>query len=336
MLLITLLAAMPIWGDETNEFYDFKVNGIAYLINEDNSNTVSVSKEQDPNIAETNYRSYANLTGKLTLTEQVTHDGETYTVTAIGLEAFQGCSGITGELVLPSTITKIDDWAFYQCSGLTGHLAIPDGVTTIGYGAFCECSGLQGVTIPGSVRQLDSGSLDCAGLQTVIAQMENFGPYAIMLNRRVFSYITTGVDFSTCRLLVPGSALSLYKSFLPWANFENIDVLENVDHTGAVDISDVNMVINAMLGKVSDPQVVANADVNCDETPDVSDLNAIINTMLGKHPTFYDPTVTIDLEALMMLIWRLRLMAQSIVPNFTPLPIVQPSMAIRRSVRVLP
>ena len=155
------------------DFYDFKVDGIAYKINEEDAATVSVTKEQDPNIPETNYTSYANLTGKLTLPEQVTHDGVTYTVTAIGEEAFQGCSGLTGELLLPGTIKQIDHWAFYQCSGLTGHVVIPTGVTTIGYSAFGECDGLTGFTIPATVRSIDPGALDGAGVQMVVSLIGN-------------------------------------------------------------------------------------------------------------------------------------------------------------------
>lgn len=297
-LFVTLLAlalTMPVWAQDGNEFYDFKVNGIAYKINEDLT-TVSVAKEQDPNVAETNYTSYANLTGTLSLPEEVTHNGQTYTVTAIGLEAFQGCAGLTGDLVLPKTITMIDHWAFYECSGLTGHVVIPDGVTSIGYGAFGGCEGIEGFTIPRTVRQLDPGSLEATGLQTVVSLVDNFDAYAVMLNRRAFRYVGTGVDMASCRLLVPASALSLYQSFVPWSLFEQVDVLENVDRQGQVDVSDVNMTINAMLGKISDTQLLSNADVNCDGVADVSDVNCIINTMLDKYPVFYDASVTVDME----------------------------------------
>ena len=46
-----------------------------------------------------------------------------------------------------------------------------------------------------------------------------------------------------------------------------------------VDISDVNAVINMMLGKT---EMVANCDVNGDGVIDISDVNAVINLMLGK------------------------------------------------------
>lgn len=289
------LALLMSLAATAEEFYDFKVNGIAYKINEEDAATVSVAKEQDPNIPETNYTSYANLTGKLTLPEQVTHEGVTYTVTAIGLEAFQGCSGLTGELVLPSTIKLIDHWAFYQCTGLTGHVIIPNGVTSIGYAAFGECDGLTGFTIPATARSIDPGALDGAGVQTVVSLIDNFTSYAARLNYRMFHYTGVGVDMTTCRLIVPNTALSLYRSFMPWNGFEHIDVLENADGMDAVDVADVNLVINVMLGKVSDTPVLANADVNRDGAADVSDVNNIINAMLGKAPSVYDASVTVDM-----------------------------------------
>ena len=46
-----------------------------------------------------------------------------------------------------------------------------------------------------------------------------------------------------------------------------------------VDISDVNAVINMMLGKT---EMVAECDVNGDGIIDISDVNAVINIMLGK------------------------------------------------------
>ena len=48
---------------------------------------------------------------------------------------------------------------------------------------------------------------------------------------------------------------------------------------GKVDISDVNAVINMMLGKA---EMVAACDMNGDGKIDISDVNAVINAMLGK------------------------------------------------------
>lgn len=54
----------------------------------------------------------------------------------------------------------------------------------------------------------------------------------------------------------------------------------DVTGDGNVDISDVNAVINIMLGKI---QAVDAADVTGDGNVDIGDVNAVINIMLGKN-----------------------------------------------------
>ena len=70
----------------------------------------------------------------------------------IGSNAFYGCTGLTGSLTIPDSVTSIESQAFVNCTGLTGSLTIPDSVTFIGSSAFYGCTGLSGsLTIPDSV-----------------------------------------------------------------------------------------------------------------------------------------------------------------------------------------
>lgn len=57
----------------------------------------------------------------------------------------------------------------------------------------------------------------------------------------------------------------------------------DVNGDGSVDVSDVNIVINIMLGKAQASTYPGNADCNGDNNVDVSDVNIIINIMLGKQ-----------------------------------------------------
>lgn len=87
-------------------------------------------------------------------------------VTTIGNNAFEGCSGLTG-VISPSSVTSIGDKAFYGCSGLT-NIDIPNSVTKIGSDAFSGCSGLTSVIIPNSVRTIgDYAFSGCSGLTGV-------------------------------------------------------------------------------------------------------------------------------------------------------------------------
>ncbi len=69
-------------------------------------------------------------------------------VTSIGNDAFDGCTGLT-EITIPSGVTSIGDGAFWSCNNLTT-ITIPDSVTSIGADAFLGCNNLATVIIDSS------------------------------------------------------------------------------------------------------------------------------------------------------------------------------------------
>ena len=97
-----------------------------------------------------------NLTGNLVLPNSVT---------TIGEQAFSGCSGFTGDLTIPNSVKTIGESAFSGCSGFTGDLIIPNSVTTIRKRAFYGCSGFTGsLTLPNSVTTIESSAFyNCKG-----------------------------------------------------------------------------------------------------------------------------------------------------------------------------
>lgn len=134
--------------------YDFEVNGLYYNRLSDNE-------------VEVTYKKYfgGSYSGTLNIPEKVMKDGISYDVTAIGKRAFYECNGLTGKLIIPTSIKIIGDYAFYYCSGFTGSLTIPNSVTSIDYGAFAGCIGLTGsLTIPNSVSSIGSFAFSgCSG-----------------------------------------------------------------------------------------------------------------------------------------------------------------------------
>ncbi len=89
-----------------------------------------------------------------------------YSVTSIGEEAFDRCSGLTS-VTIPNSVTSIGSYAFADCSGLTS-VTIPNSVTSIGKGAFAGCRSLTSVTIPNSVTSIGTEAfLACSGLTSV-------------------------------------------------------------------------------------------------------------------------------------------------------------------------
>ena len=90
-------------------------------------------------------------------------------VTSIGSDAFYGCSSFNGNLTIGNSVTTIGSYAFHSCSGFNGNLTIGSSVTTIGSYAFYNCSGFNGnLTIGNSVTSIESYAFyNCSGLTNV-------------------------------------------------------------------------------------------------------------------------------------------------------------------------
>ena len=84
-----------------------------------------------------------NITGNLVIPDSVT----TIQGTSPFGGAFIGCTGFTGDLVIPDSVTSIGDYAFGTCTGFDGHLVIPYSVTSIGSSAFLYCTSLTAAYI---------------------------------------------------------------------------------------------------------------------------------------------------------------------------------------------
>lgn len=82
-------------------------------------------------------------------------NGKSYTVTKIGMGAFNNVRNTLTEVTLPPTLDEIEDSAFFQCSSLT-EITIPEGVTKIGQAAFYGCSQLTSITIPSTIKNMDA------------------------------------------------------------------------------------------------------------------------------------------------------------------------------------
>ena len=109
-----------------------------------------------------------SYSGSINIPETVTYngDGQTYTVTSIGSDAFKDCSGLTS-ITIPNSVTSIGQYAFYGCSGLTS-ITIPNSVTSIGESVFHDCSGLTSITIPNSVTSIgESAFRNCSRLTSI-------------------------------------------------------------------------------------------------------------------------------------------------------------------------
>ena len=153
--LIVLLCAL------TTSAHDFEVDGIYYNITSSSKLTVSVTYQGS------SYNEYSDeYSGSVVIPEKVTYDSKEYSVTSIGISAFNGCSGLTS-VTIPNSVTSIGDWTFGNCYGMTS-VVIPNSVTSIGDAAFINCSGLTSVTIPNSVTSIGDAAFSyCSSLTSV-------------------------------------------------------------------------------------------------------------------------------------------------------------------------
>ena len=114
---------------------DFTVDGIAYTITSATAPYTVAVRSKSP-----------VYTGTVTISAKVSYNSINYSVTSIGEQAFQQCTGLTA-VTIPNSVTSIGIHAFFGCTGLPA-VTIPSSVTSFGNGAFQGCTGFTSVTIP--------------------------------------------------------------------------------------------------------------------------------------------------------------------------------------------
>ena len=178
-LILCLLALL---GSIMVHAYDFDQNGVYYNITDATAKTVEVTFVED---GEGNADFYY---GTVTVPNRVAKDGVTYTVTAIGVYAFNNCANLTSvnigdnvtdigygafegcssltSITLPSGLTSIGSTAFRSCSSLTS-ITLPSGITTIGDWAFHGCSSLTSITLPSGITTIGEYNQEIKGKTNV-------------------------------------------------------------------------------------------------------------------------------------------------------------------------
>ena len=149
--------------------WDLDVDGVCYRLT-GNEATVTYRKPT--------FNSYQ---GQVEIPAQVTRGGVTYTVTAVGNNAFRGCSELTG-VTLPSTIRHIGKYAFKDCVNLT-RLALPKDVVTIDYAALQGCTSLSSLTLGSSLEEIGYYAFDgCGSIKrlTIPCSIRSIGNCAFM------------------------------------------------------------------------------------------------------------------------------------------------------------
>lgn len=139
--------------------HDFEVDGIYYNYNDDGISVIVTAKD-------VNY-SWLVYKDVVSVPEQVTYGGMTYTVTGV------------------------DDKAFYSCQSLKG-VELPSSITVIGVNAFASCPKLQSVNLPSALTAIgDSAFLNDRSLSVVA-----LGPNVTFIGRNAYTGCSGMVDIS--------------------------------------------------------------------------------------------------------------------------------------------
>ena len=218
-------------------------------------------------------------------------------VISIGDGAFSGCSGLTSvtfhckeigswfsrltsitKVVIGDEVTYIDSEAFYNCTGLIS-ITIPNSVTSIGGWAFYNCSSLTSITIPYSVTSIGSSAFEgCRGLSSVIAL--NTTPPAI--------WGSTFDIHNTATLYVPLGCKNIYSQHRYWKYFlkiVEIDIIVQGDANGdgTVNVSDIVLTINYIMGNSVPNFNMEAADLNGDGEVNVTDIVMMVSIIMDGN-----------------------------------------------------
>ena len=114
-LLVAMIPALAV-------AYDFKEGGLCYNVNPDGKSVTMTYEHLILFALDAPMPSDRGYAGDIVIPEKVTHEGKTYTVTAIGKDAFS-CNIDLRNVAIPKTVKKIGQGAFMNC-GLSEPIAI--------------------------------------------------------------------------------------------------------------------------------------------------------------------------------------------------------------------
>lgn len=206
--------------------HDFEVDGIYYNILSESDKTVEVTYKGNSSDAYSDEYYFHE-----TIPSTVTYGGITYTVIAIGEQAFLSCKGVTG-ITIPNTVTSIGWRAFYYCTKLTD-VTIPSSVKVIAGYAFGHCESLPTITIPENVTTIREGAFSgCSNLTKYIFNATNITSSVGVAENGQYS---SGIFYDCNKLttIIIGNNVKKIPTYAFWqSKISKITIPENVTSIG--------------------------------------------------------------------------------------------------------
>ena len=166
--MLLALTALQCYADD---YTFYVVDELVYKIHSEEDRTATVVRVDES--------CSPQFGGDKEIPQKVIINSKTYTVTAVGINAFENHSRLTS-ITIPNSVTSIGNYAFMNCSELSS-ITIPNSVETIGDYAFKSCSRLSSITIPDSVTSIGRSSFEyCVGFTsiTIPNSVTSIGDYA--------------------------------------------------------------------------------------------------------------------------------------------------------------
>lgn len=190
-------------------------------------------------------------------------------------------------VVIADTETEVYDNEFYGCTNLT-NVKIGDGVTKIGNWSFSDCSNLDYLAFGCGMQSIGTEAFsDCAHVTSIYSKATVppvCGPQAL-----------EDINIWDCTLYVPIGTADDYAVADQWEAFffaeeydydneEGSRYYGDINRDGVIDIVDVILLQNAILGfppSDYDPKI---ADIDHNKIIDEQDTKMLIDVVLGKTP----------------------------------------------------
>lgn len=243
---------------------------------------------------------YAGTSAEVTIPEEVFYDGNIYPVLyigdefsvpfqnnayvqtvrvpnnalSIGVEAFSNCTHLES-VILGYKLERIEAYAFYHCP-LLHNVKMYNKLTDIGAYAFAECPSLSSLRLGRGVTHLCENVFDLTPLQSLTL----LNPVPASCNGPLNSQTSW---YNTCQVYVHLGSQSAFDEAPEWSRFTHLSERAergDVNADGLTDITDVNILINCMLGRAHIDNSLG--DLTNDGSIDISDVNILLGIMLGN------------------------------------------------------
>ena len=186
-----------------------------------------------------------------TIPSAIPYEGDTYTVDAVGIAAFQRCYNLQA-VSIPQSVTHIGGYAFQWCTALQS-INIPEGVVEICLYGFLNCYALQSITLPSTLQRISEGAF-----------MGLYVAEDVYCHATIPPTIYEGVGdlfdeniYETAILHVPSNAVSSYQAAQYWEQFIHIE-------------GDLPSIAISSVATDASPATYANGTLTLSDTGDIT------------------------------------------------------------------